>query len=88
MTYNPEGPDVLGAVRWHGIDGIIIPSSEGYGVIPTADSERIVITVPLEVTNRLDKDTPRKMAEALLEPMFIRISEMLSDLHEKSKGPE
>jgi len=81
-----ETGDILGTIRWKGIEGIIIPSGEDYGVIFTADPERMVITVPYEAVKQLGPETPKPMAEAILEPMFVRIGDMLDEM--KSRDPE
>lgn len=82
-----ERSDALGLMAWDGMEGVVIPSVEGYGIIFTADPSRMIITVPIDIADAIDKDTPEDEAKRMLQPMFERITNMISEL-EESKGPE
>ena len=87
MTHEDKS-DALGLIGWNDLEGVIVPSGEGYGVILTADPSRIVITVPLDVADTIDKNTPEAEAKRKLQPMLDRIVKMLDRFELESKGPE
>lgn len=86
MKRSNAGHDILASIRWHGIEGAIIPSQEGYGVFFTADPKRIIITIPLSFIKGLTRDTPLEQVEAMIEPAIMHIEEMLMEMHEKAEA--
>ncbi len=78
--------DAIGTLRWQGIDGVVIPSEEGYGVIFTADPERMVITVPFEMVKDVTNDMSEAEVKQELEPMFHYVVHMLEEM--ESRDPE
>ena len=59
-----------------GVVGLVIPSSEDYGIIQTADPKRVIVTVPFDAVEEVRRGISPEDRQKLLAAMIDRINEI------------